>query len=65
MSVKQAKPLKEQLIETGAQIVATACPFYLIMLEDGARAKPDTRSLRVVGIAESVKGLANHQPPSI
>jgi Fe-S oxidoreductase len=41
-----------QALETQAQIVATACPFCLQMLEDAAKAKEVDGSLKVRDIAE-------------
>ncbi len=39
-------------LETGVDIVAVSCPFCMIMLEDGAKAKADERSMQVLDIAE-------------
>ena len=44
----------EQVIETKAQIVATACPYCLQMFEDGIKAKAAEQSLKVMDIAELV-----------
>jgi len=44
----------EQVMETKASIVATACPFCLQMFEDGIKAKGAEESLRVMDIAELV-----------
>lgn len=43
----------EQAIETGADIVATGCPFCLTMMEDGIKAKMDEK-LQARDIAELV-----------
>lgn len=44
----------EQVIETNAQIVATACPYCLQMFEDGIKSKEVEQSLKVMDIAELV-----------
>jgi len=48
----------EGVIETKAQIVVTACPFCLQMLDDAIKAKAVDESLKVMDIAELVAGLA-------
>lgn len=45
----------EQAIETGAKIVATACPFCLLMLEDAILMKGKTSEMRIRDIAELVE----------
>jgi Fe-S oxidoreductase len=42
----------EQVIETGAQKVVTACPFCLQMFDDGIKTKEAEESLKVMDIAE-------------
>ena len=54
----------EQVIETKAQIVATACPFCLQMFEDGIKAKAAEETLKVMDIAELVATSAVHRPYS-
>ena len=44
----------EDVIKTGAQIVATACPFCLQMFEDGIKAKGVEESLKAMDIAELI-----------
>lgn len=44
-------------VATGAQVVATACPFCLLMLEDGATAT--SSSIRPMDVAELVDRSAN------
>lgn len=51
----------EQAMETGANVVATGCPFCMQMFEDGVKAKGVEESLRVQDIAELV---AQALPPS-
>lgn len=50
----------EDAIETGAELVITACPFCLQMFEEGIGAKgPDNTALTALDIVEVVeKGLA-------
>ena len=42
----------EQVVETGADIVATACPYCLQMFEDAIKAKEAEESLKALDIAE-------------
>jgi len=44
----------EQVIDTKANIVATACPYCLQMFEDGIKAKAAEESLRTMDIAELI-----------
>jgi len=55
----------EQVIETKAQIVATACPYCLQMFEDGIKAKAAQESLKAMDIAELVADSAIYRPYSI
>jgi Fe-S oxidoreductase len=41
-----------QVLATGAQVVAVACPFCMTMLEDGINARKGDREVRVMDIAE-------------
>jgi Fe-S oxidoreductase/nitrate reductase gamma subunit len=41
-----------QIIETGADIVATACPYCLQMIEDGIKAKEASESIKAMDLAE-------------
>jgi Fe-S oxidoreductase len=52
----------EQVIETGAQTVATSCPYCLQMFEDGIKAKEAEASLKVMDVAELVAGSALYRP---
>lgn len=45
-----------QARETGAQVIATSCPFCLQMLEDAARAEDAQETLAVKDVAEIVVG---------
>ena len=47
----------EQLIETKADCVATACPFCLSMFEDGIKSKGAEESVRAMDLAELVAQL--------
>ena len=54
----------EQVIETNARIVATACPYCLQMFEDGIKSKEAEQSLKVMDIAELVAESAVYRPYS-
>jgi len=54
----------EQVIETKAQIVATACPFCLQMFDDAIKAKEAEEWLKVTDIAELVAESAIYHPSS-
>ena len=54
----------EQVMETEAQVVATACPFCLQMLDDAIRAKAAEESLKVMDVAELLAGSAIYRPYS-
>jgi len=41
-----------QALETGADVVAVACPYCITMLEDGIKAVRGERDIRVIDIAE-------------
>jgi Fe-S oxidoreductase len=48
----------EQAIETKADIVATACPFCMVMMTDGIKYKNQEEKMQSLDIAEMVsKGL--------
>lgn len=50
----------EQIMETGAKIVASACPFCMTMLDDGIKNKNKEQEIKVKDIAEllaEAKGL--------
>jgi Fe-S oxidoreductase len=42
----------QQVIDTGADVVAVGCPFCATMLEDGVGARKGDREVRVLDIAE-------------
>ncbi len=44
----------EQLIDTGADTIATACPFCITMISDGVKSKKLAEDVRVLDIAELV-----------
>ena len=47
----------EEAIDTGADIIATSCPYCLIMLDDavnGKRAEGMTKQVRVIDIAQVI-----------
>ena len=47
----------EQVMETKAQTIATACPYCLQMFDDAIRAKAAEESLKVMDIAEILEKL--------
>jgi Fe-S oxidoreductase len=58
MEEKTAKRINwertQQALDTGASVVATGCPFCVLMLEDGIRGKNAEEQLQVKDIAELV-----------
>lgn len=44
----------EQAMETQAEIIATGCPFCMVMMTDGVKAKNTEESLQVMDIAEMI-----------
>lgn len=52
----------QQALETGAEIVAVACPFCTTMLEDGVKASMVEEKLKVVDIAELVDTFGGGPP---
>ncbi len=42
----------QQLLDTGAEVVAVGCPFCMTMLEDGVKARKGERDVQVVDVAE-------------
>jgi len=44
----------EEALETGARTIATACPFCMVMITDGIKAKDKDEEVRVMDIAELV-----------
>ncbi len=44
----------EDVIETGANIVATACPFCMVMMTDGIKYKNKEEEMKNYDIAELV-----------
>ena len=52
----------EQALETGADVIATACPFCMTMMTDGLKDKNKENDVKVMDIAELVakgNGLGN------
>ena len=54
----------EQVLDAGAQIVATACPYCLQMFEDGIKAKAAEESLQALDIAEFIAQSGLYHPYS-
>ena len=44
----------EEVIDTGAEIVASACPFCMTMLEDGLKTKEKEDSIKILDLAELI-----------
>lgn len=55
---EQGKRLNEMRVDNvvaaNLEVVATACPFCLLMLQDGIKAREETAGLRVLDIAEFI-----------
>ena len=49
----------EDAIETKAEVIATACPFCMTMLDDGVKQKEKTGEIRVFDLAELVASAEN------
>lgn len=49
----------DDAIETNAEIIATACPFCLTMMEDGVKAHNKEASLKVFDLAELISSAEN------
>jgi Fe-S oxidoreductase len=49
----------EEAMATGAQAVATSCPFCMIMFEDGIKAKGAEEGFRALDIAELMAGASH------
>ena len=52
----------DELLATGADTIAVACPFCMTMMNDGARAK--NADVEVLDIAEVVAGRLNSSAAS-
>ena len=44
----------EQALETSSKIIATGCPFCMVMMSDGVKAKNEEENVQVVDIAEMI-----------
>ena len=44
----------QDILETGAEIVASACPFCMTMLEDGIKNKNMEETIKVLDLAELI-----------
>ena len=44
----------EEAIETGADVVASACPFCMTMLTDGLKTKEKEDQVKVLDLAELI-----------
>ena len=49
----------EDAIETNAEIIATACPFCLTMMEDGVKAHNKEATIKVFDLAELISSAEN------
>lgn len=58
-----------QVLETGADVVAVACPFCMTMLEDGVNAvrssDPSTRPTKVLDVAELLWDSVRDEPTTV
>ncbi|RMF92785.1 MAG: (Fe-S)-binding protein [Nitrospinota bacterium] len=59
MEVRQGRPVNhirtEEVMSVGAEMVGTACPFCMQMMEDGIRAKQQEETIAALDIAEIVE----------
>ncbi len=55
----------EQALETRPARVATACPYCLMMFEDGTRAKDVYETMPVADVAELLEQATRHEPSAI
>ena len=46
----------EQAFETGAEVIATACPFCMTMMTDGVKAKDRQSNIKIYDVAEMMAG---------
>ncbi|OFW00057.1 MAG: hypothetical protein A3F68_05060 [Acidobacteria bacterium RIFCSPLOWO2_12_FULL_54_10] len=54
------KERAREALETGADVVAVACPFCMTMMEDGINARKGDREVRVLDVSELLlQGIAN------
>ncbi len=53
----------QEALDTGADVVAVACPFCTTMLEDGVKARQGARRVRVADIAELLLEAVEAEPP--
>lgn len=44
----------EQALETSSEIIATGCPFCMVMMTDGVKAKNAEDSVQVMDVAEMI-----------
>ncbi len=49
----------EQALETGADLIATSCPFCMTMFTDGIKIKEKEKEIKVLDIAEIVANILN------
>ena len=52
----------EEALETGADTIATACPFCMVMLTDGVKARDKEEEVRVMDLAELVYESLPQEP---
>ncbi len=49
----------EEALETGAEVIATSCPFCMTMISDGVKNKEKENMVKVYDIAELIQSAAN------
>lgn len=49
----------EQAMETGAEAIASACPYCLIMMEDGTKAKGVSETVKTLDVVEMLDMSVN------
>jgi Fe-S oxidoreductase/nitrate reductase gamma subunit len=51
-----------EVLDTGAKLVAVACPFCMTMMEDGVNAEKGERDVRVIDVAELMNAAQIQNP---
>ena len=49
----------EEALETGAKVIASACPFCMTMLSDGVKTREKENEIKILDLAELISGNLN------